>query len=75
VGQHVGICHLIVIPVLALAYVAGGEFPVLLLAVDPPQEACPLLLLRQVEEELDDPDAVIGKVVLPVVDLPVPASP
>ena len=36
--------------------------------VDPPQQAAALLLLREVQEELDDAEAVLGQVALPVVD-------
>jgi hypothetical protein len=43
--------------------------------VDAPQEAAALLLLRQVQEELDDPEPVYGQVALPVVDRFVPLLP
>ena len=48
VGRHV------VVPVRALAHVAGRELPVLLGLVEPLQEALLLLLARDVEEELED---------------------
>jgi len=43
--------------------------------VDTPQEARALLLLGEVEEELYDPEAVVGEVPLPLVDRPVPVLP
>jgi hypothetical protein len=43
--------------------------------VEPPQEADPLLFLREVQEDLHDLDAVVGEVALPVVDLLVAALP
>ena len=43
--------------------------------VDAPQEADALLLLGEVQEQLHDPEAVLGEVALPVVDRAVAALP
>ena len=43
--------------------------------IDAPKESEALLLLREVQEELDDPEPVLGQVLLPVVDGFVPAFP
>ena len=43
--------------------------------IDAPQEADALLLTREVQEELHDPEAVVRQVPLPVVDRVVPAGP
>src|SRR6202042_1826714 len=74
-AEHRGVGMLVFVPVLAFTDVAGGELPVLLRPVDPAQETGPLLFPGQVEEHLDDPDAVVGQVAFPVVDLPVAARP
>src|SRR3954464_3919473 len=55
--------------------VVRGELPVLLGPVDPGQEAPPLLLRREVQEELDHREPVLGEVALPVVDLPIATAP
>jgi len=52
----------------ALLRVVAGELPVVLWQIDAPQEAPALLLLGQVEKELDDPEAVVGQIALPLVD-------
>ena len=43
--------------------------------IDAPKEAQALLLLREVQEEFDDPEPVLGQIALPVVDRFVPAFP
>jgi hypothetical protein len=53
----------------------GGELPIVLGQVDTPQEARALLLLGEIEEDLHDPEAVLGEVALPLVDRPVPVLP
>ena len=66
---------LVVVPVAPLLGVVGAELPVLLGLVDPGEEPAALLLLADVQEELDEAVALVGQVVLPVVDLaeaPVP---
>ena len=67
--QHVAERLLVVVPVGPFLGIVGRELPVLPGLVDPGQEAAPLLLLAQVEEQLDDPIALVGQVALPVVDL------
>jgi hypothetical protein len=52
----------------SLLHVVARELPVVLGQIDAPQEPSALLLLGQVEEELDDPEAVLGQVALPLVD-------
>ena len=59
----------VVVPEGALFGVVDGELPVLLGRVDAREEALLLLLLRDVEEEFEDVDAVADEVVLEVVDL------
>src|SRR5512147_2492401 len=58
VGPHV------VLPELALFEVGAAEFPVLVGVVDAREEPLALLLLRQVQEELDDAGAVAVEVAL-----------
>jgi hypothetical protein len=43
--------------------------------VDPAQKARALLLLGDVQEQLDNPETVVGEVALPVIDLPVAPAP
>ena len=61
VREHLRERLLVVVPVLALGDVVRRELPVLLREVEPLQEPRPLLLLREVEEELDDPEAVVAR--------------
>src|SRR5206468_2166855 len=51
------------------------EFPALFRMVDPLEEAAPLFLTRDVQEELDHVDPVLDEVTLPFVDLAKPAVP
>src|SRR6478736_378174 len=53
----------------------GGELPIVLGQVDTPQEARALLFLGEIEEDLDDPEAVAREVALPLVDRAVPVLP
>ena len=57
----------------ALLDVVRVELPVLLRVVDPPEEASALLLLRKVEEQLHDGEAVLDEETFPVVDLAIAA--
>ncbi len=75
VREHLRERLLVVVPALALADVGGRELPVVVGQVDPAQEPDPLLLLGEVEEQLHDPEAVVGQVALPVVDLAVAPLP
>src|SRR3954464_3986939 len=74
-AQHLRERLLVLLPVAALLDVVRVELPVLLGVVDPPQEAPPLLLFGEVEEDLHHRKAVFDERSLPVVDLPVPALP
>ena len=60
---------------LPLADVRGRELPVAVGLLDAVQEPLLLLVPGHVEEQLDDPRAVVREVPLPVVDLAVPAGP
>src|SRR5215203_3521659 len=60
---------LVVIPVLPLLQVRGGELPILVGLLEPFEEALLLFLLRHVEEELQDERAVAGQVALEAVDV------
>ena len=74
-GEDLAERLLVVVPVGALLGVVGAELPVLLGLVDAGQEPAALLLLADVQEQLDEAEALVGQVVLPVVDLaeaPVP---
>src|SRR5262249_28159129 len=64
VGRHV------VVPGLSFLRVVLRELPVLLRLLDPFEEPPSLLLLRDVEEELADDDAVPREVALEVADVP-----
>jgi len=73
--QHLGERPLVVVPARTLPDVGRRELPVPLRDVDPLQEALPLLLLGQVQEDLDDGEPVVDQIALPVVDLPVATAP
>jgi hypothetical protein len=73
--QHLGERLLVVVPAIALGDVGGRELPVVVRQIEAAQQANPLLLLREVEEQLDDPEAVVAEVSLPVVDLAVAPVP
>ena len=75
VESIVGEGLLVVVPVAALLDVGGRELPVVVGQVDAPEEADALLLLREVQEQLDDGEAVVGEVALPVVDVAVALLP
>src|ERR1700743_427413 len=53
----------------------GRKLPGVLRKVDAPQEAPALLLLGEVEEELDDLEAVVGQIPLPLIDRAVAVLP
>src|SRR3954447_4486061 len=74
-GQHLRERRLVLVPVLALPDVVRVELPVLLRIVDPPEEPAALLLLREVQEQLHDREAVLDEEALPVVDLAVAPLP
>src|SRR3712207_2021616 len=65
----------VLVPEAALLNVGGRELPTLIGALDAFQQALPLLLAREVEEELQDVDAVLNQVTLEVVNLPVAPLP
>jgi LuxR family transcriptional regulator, maltose regulon positive regulatory protein len=75
VAQHLLEGPLVVVPVAPLPNIGGRELPVLLRVVDALEEPLGLLPLGQVQHDLDDVDAVVDQVALPVVDLPVPPGP
>ena len=75
VREHLRERLLVVVPALALLDVRGGELPVVVGQVQSPQEPDALLLLGEVEEQLHDPEAVLGQVPLPIVDLAVAPLP
>ena len=67
--EHVLIGVVVVVPEGALLGVARRKLPVLLRSLDPFQESLLLLLLRDVEEEFQDHDAVVREVLFEVVDV------
>src|SRR5262245_46788881 len=71
IGSHV------LVPVLTLLDVARRELPLLLGVVDARKKALLLFLLRHVEEQLANRDAVLRQIVLevPDVSMPVPEDP
>ncbi len=75
VAEHLRERLLVVVPGLTLLDVVGGELPVVVGKIDAPQEASSLLLARKVQEELHDPEAVLGEIPLPVVDRVISARP
>jgi hypothetical protein len=75
VTEHLRERLLVAVPEPALLHVVRGELPIVIGQIDAPKEAQALLLLGEVQEELDDPEAVFGEVLLPVVDRFVPAFP
>ena len=75
IREHLLERPLIVVPVPSLTGITGGELPVLLGLIDASEEALTLLLSRQVQEQLDDMEALVDKVALPIVDLAVAALP
>src|SRR4051812_29581803 len=74
-AEHLGERDLIVVPPLTLGYVGGRKLPVLLRRVDAREEPLTLLLVREVEEQLHDHDAILDEVPLPIVDLRIAALP
>ena len=52
--DHLFVRLLIVIPILAFVYVAGGKLPILLRLIQSRQKALLLLLLRDIQKELAD---------------------
>jgi hypothetical protein len=75
VTKHLRERLLVGVPKPALLYVVRGELPIVIGEIDAPQEALALLLFREVEEELDDPESVPGQVPLPIVDRFIPTFP
>src|SRR5262245_2287053 len=75
IGEHVRERGLVGVPVPALLDVGGAELPVALRIVDPGEQPVALLVAADVQEDLDDPVALLGQVVLPVVDLAVAPFP
>src|SRR5262245_51157688 len=75
VAEHLRERVLVGIPEVPLLHVVRGELPVVIGQVDAPQEADTLLFLREVQEQLHDPEAVLREVPLPVVDRLVPPCP
>ena len=69
VMEHVFVRHHVLVPELAFPNVGGGKLPVFLFLLDPFEEAHPLFLLRNVQEELQDNDAVVQQVALEAIDL------
>src|SRR5215831_3165620 len=65
----------VVVPELALVYVGGREFPVLVRSVEARQEALPLLLARQVQEKLENDGALPSEVILKMRDVEKPLVP
>ena len=56
------------LPVVTLAHVGLAELPVLVRLLDAGQEALPLFVLREVEEELEDPCAISMEMLLELHD-------
>jgi hypothetical protein len=75
VSEHVRERLLVGVPRPALLDIVRRELPVVVREIDAPQKADTLLLLREVQEELHDPETVVGQVPLPVVDRFEPAFP
>ena len=67
--EHVFIRIDVVIPELALLEVRVGELPMLLRVVQPRLQPTRLLLLRDIEEEFQDDDVILGKRLLEAIDL------
>jgi hypothetical protein len=65
----------IIVPAGPLPDVGQAELPVFVGPVDPGEEALPLLLLREVEEKLEDLGAAPVEVLLEVDDGAVPVRP
>ena len=65
----------VMFPVFPFVNVGEAEFPVLLRLIDPIEEALTLLVLRQVEEDLNDPGAVTVEMILQVHDGPIALLP
>jgi hypothetical protein len=59
------------LPAFPLVNVREAEFPVLVRLINAFEESLPLLVLRQVQEELDDPGAVAMQVLLQIRDGPI----
>src|ERR1019366_8489896 len=69
VGAHVAL------PVFPLVNVGGAELPVLVRLIDARKETLSLLLVRKVQENLDDLRAVAMKMLLQIADGVIPLGP
>jgi len=65
----------VVFPVLPLVNICGAELPALFQLIDPLKESLPLLIVRKVQEYLDDLRAVAMKVFLQINDRAIPLYP
>ena len=74
-GQASLISLHVTLPVVPLVNVREAEFPVLARLINALEESLSLLVLRQVEEDLDDPGAVTVKMLLQIHDGTIPLLP
>jgi hypothetical protein len=63
------------LPVFPLVYVREAEFPVLIRLINAFEESFPLLVLRKVQKNFDDPRAVAMKVLFQIHDGTIPFLP
>lgn len=70
-GNHFAVQFLVTVPVAAFVDICHGKFPVLLLVEDSFGQAVALFILRYVQENLEDWEAVFIQVRFPVADLTV----
>src|SRR5262249_23223175 len=73
--DHVFICFLILVPVLALFHVGGRELPILFGPVQALEKSLLLFLPRHVEKELANQRAVSGQIALEIADVPAAVLP